>query len=80
MKTEKRERPKNQSIDPAYGLMLIDQEVAERLGWQKTTLQCRRSAGQPVPTYVKFSKRRCLTPASEVTKFIKQHLVVANQT
>ena len=58
---------KIKSVDPVHGEMLNDAVVAQRLGWAKQTLQQRRSENQPVPDYVKFSKRRCKTPASAVT-------------
>ena len=68
-------KSRKKSADPKYGPMLTDQEVADRLGWAKVTLQMRRAEGLPVPNYVKFSLRRCATPEVEVTKFIEKHLV-----
>ena len=76
MKKEARVKTQKKSVDPKYGSMLTDQEVADRLGWAKVTLQQRRAENRPVPNYVKFSLRRCKTPEIEVTNFIDKHLVM----
>ena len=70
---------REKSVDPKYGPMLNDQDVADRLGWSKNTLQQRRAERKPVPDYIKFSVRTCLTPETAVTRFMDAYFVSAHQ-